>query len=100
MNDNNGWTPFHESAKKGSYELIKLFINKASDILVKTKRGEDCLHIAACYGHLNICKTLIKKHNFDVHMSDKNGWTVVHCSAKSGRYKLIQFLLLSKVILT
>ena len=55
------------------------------------KKGREFLHIAAFYGQLNLCKTLIKKHKLDAHVSDKNGWTAFHYSAKSGRYELNQF---------
>ena len=93
MTDNYGWTALHHSAKSGRYKLIKFFIDKGTDILLKTKNGENCLHIAAVYGHLNLCKTLIKKHDFDVNMTNNYGWTALHQSAKNGSYELIKIFI-------
>ena len=43
------------------------------------------------YGHLNLCKTLKDKHNFDVHLADKEGWTALHYSARYGNYDLFTY---------
>ena len=59
MADKNGWTGLHHSARNGSHELVKYFADIGTDINLKTSNGENCLHIAALYGHLNICKSLI-----------------------------------------
>ena len=90
MTDNEGFTAFHRSAQSGVYELVKLFADIGGDIHLKTKVGEDCLHIAAAYGHLNLCKKLIDKHNFDVDMTDNEGFTALHRSAQSGVYELVK----------
>ena len=51
----------------------------------------NCLHIASCNGHLNLCKILIDKHKFDLHMTDNDEWNPLHFSAKSGSYDLFKF---------
>ena len=86
---NEGWTTLHFSARNGTYKLFKLFTDMGTNIDVKDNLGRNCLHIAALYGHLNLCKTLIDKHNFDVHMADENGWTALHYSARNGSYELL-----------
>ena len=90
--DNDGWTALHESGGKGNNKLFKFFTEKGTDIQLKTKDGQNCLHIAAENGHLNLCKTLVEEHNFDVQLADSYGWTALHRSAKKGRYELLQFL--------
>ena len=85
--------PLHFSATSGSYKLTKFFIDKETDIYLKTERGLNCLHIAALKGHLNLCKDLINKHNFDTHLTDNDGFTALHYSPKSGRYELIEFFI-------
>ena len=90
MTDNEGFTALHRSAQSGVYELVKLFADIRGDIHLKTKVGEDCLHIAAAYGHLNLCKTLIDKHDFDVDMTDNEGFTALHRSVQSGDYELVK----------
>ena len=90
--DNDGWTALHESGGKGNNKLFKFLTKKGTDIQLKTKDGKNCLHIAAENGHLNLCKTLVEEHNFDVQLADSYGWTALHRSAKKGRYELLQFL--------
>ena len=92
MADNFGWRALHFSAVIGSYELITYFADMGTDIHVKTNDGMNCLHIAACQGHLNLCKLLIDKHKFDVKAADSLGWRVLHCSAQSGSYELLTYL--------
>ena len=53
----------------------------------------NCLHIAALNGHLNLCKDLVNKHNFDLHLTDNNGFAALHLSALSGNYELIKFFM-------
>ena len=91
MADNSGWEPLHHSAESGSYEMVRFFAGKRSDFLPKTKDGQNCLHIAAVNGHLNLCKILIAKHKYDVHMADDRGWTALHFSAQNGSYENVKF---------
>ena len=91
MADNARFTALHRSAQFGSYELVKFFANKGTDIHLKTKGGENCLHITATYGHLNLCKTLINKHNFNVDMADDGEWTALHFSTQNGSFELVNF---------
>ena len=89
--DNNGWTALHSSAQSGSYELVKFFVEKGADIHEMAKAGENCLHIAARNGHLNLCQTLIDDHGFDKNIADNNGWTALLNSVQSGSYELVKF---------
>ena len=89
--DNDGWTALHSAAKSGSYELVNFFSHMGTDISIKTYDGRNCLHIAADYGHLTLCETLINKHNFDVQIADNAGWTALHYSARNGSCKLVKF---------
>ena len=92
VGDKNGWTALHFSAASGSYPFVKFFADIKSDILLKTNDGENCLHIAASYGHLNLCKKLIDEYEFDVHLPNNNRWTPLHFAAKNGSYELIKYL--------
>ena len=91
MADDEGWTAFHFSARNGSYELVKYFADMGSDIYLKTNDGKNCLHIAAIYGHLNLCKTLKEKYNFNANMADDDGWTAFHFSVKNNSYELFKY---------
>ena len=91
MTDNNGRTALHFSAQSGKYDLVTYFADMGTDIQLKTNDGRNCLHVAAFMGHLNLCKTLIEKHKFDVDMTDNDGWTALHSSAQSGKYDLVTY---------
>ena len=90
--DDNGWMQFHHHARNGSYQMIKLLADMGINIHLTTNDGKNCLHIAALNGHLNLCKTLINKHNFDIDMADNEGFTVLHFSAINGGSKLVNLL--------
>ena len=93
MTDNGGWTPLHFSIKNGSFDLFKYFLDMGSDIYLKTRNGSNCLQIAASNGHLNLCKTFVEEYNFDVHVTDDNGWAPLHCSERSGNSELFLYFL-------
>ena len=92
MADKNGCTALHHSAVSGKYELFTYFADKTPDIHVKTNTGLNCLHIAALSGHLDLCKTLIDNHKFDVDISDIDGCRALHHAVKSGKYDLVAYL--------
>ena len=52
----------------GQHLIILLEISRNVIILLN-----NCLHIAALYGHLNLCKFFLDNENFDVHMADNDG---------------------------
>ena len=89
--NSKGWTALHCSVQDGSIDLFNLFADMTTDVHLKTDDGFNCLHIAALYGHLNLCKTLVNKHNFDVDMTGNNGWSSLHISVVNGSYELVNF---------
>ena len=92
IGDNRKWSALHHAALNGSYELMKYFIAKGTNVSLKTKHGKNCLHIAASNGHLDLCKTLIDEINFDVNIADDEGCTALHGSAQSGNDELFGFI--------
>ena len=91
MAENVGLTALHFSAGYGTYELLRYFADMGVDIHLKSNSGLNCLHIATYQGHLNLCKILIDKHNFDIHVATNGGWTALHYSAKYGSYELLRY---------
>ena len=89
--NSKGWAALHCSVQDGSIDLFNLFADMTTDVHLKTGDGFNCLHIAALYGHLNLCKTLVNKHNFDVDMTANNGWSSLHISVVNGSYELVNF---------
>ena len=92
ISGDGGWTALHYSARNSSYELLKYFADTGTDIALQTSDGSNCLHIATLHGHLNLCRKLIDEHNFDVHITDNDGWAALHYSARNGSYELLTYL--------
>ena len=44
--------------------------------------GRNCLHIAASNGHLRLCKLLLENYNFDLQMTDDDGWSALHLAVR------------------
>ena len=91
MADNDGRTALHFSARYGSYELFRYFFEIGADIYQKDHEGSNCLHIPALHGNLNLCKILVDKHNFNVHVVSKDGCTTLHYSARYGSYEMFRY---------
>ena len=68
-----GWTALHFSAKTDSYELIRIFVDKGTDINLSIRDEINCLQIAAMFGHFNLWKIFIDNHNFDVNLTTNLG---------------------------
>lgn len=94
MADIDGYTAINYTVKRGSYELVTYFADSGINIYLKTNKGINYLHIAACYVNLNLCKTLLEKHNFDVHMADNEGRAALYFSAGNGSYELLTYFLI------
>lgn len=72
LTDDDVWTTLHYSAAGGNNELIIYFTDMGTDTELKQSSDRNCLQISALFGHLNICKVLIDKCNFDIHKTDSN----------------------------
>ena len=73
MARNYGCTALHKSVENGSYKLLSFFADIRAYIHLRTNRGWSCLNIAPGSGHLNLCKALEHKHDFDAYLKNNNG---------------------------
>ena len=94
--DHDGETILHYAAWNGSYKLVAYFVELWADLDLKTNDGSNCLHISAFWGHLDLCKALIKNHKLDLHIADNYGWTALHYSVRKGSYKLVKIFWFGK----
>ena len=92
VTDNSGKSTLHYCAESGSVELFNYLVEMESEVSLKTTDGQNCLHFAALKGHLDLCMSLLKDYAFHVHVTDNQGFTPLHCSAKSGNFKLFMYL--------
>ena len=84
-----GATALDYPARNGSYELVKFFLNMRSHMQGKDNFGKIRVHIGAASSHLNLCELLLNKHNFNVYMTDSNGWIALHNSVVTSSYELV-----------
>lgn len=42
---------------------------------------------------MKFCVTFVEKYDFDISVTDNNGWTGFLCSAKNGNFALLKFFL-------
>ena len=91
MKNNVSWTPLHYSARNCTYELVSFFADMKADIYVDNNLPSSCLHVAALSGHLNLCKILLGRYKFNMHITDNQGQTALHYSARNGTHKLVTF---------
>ena len=76
------WTPLHEAAKYGSYEMTKLLIKRGADLDPTDINGETPLHRAAIYGQEGVTHYLIEK-GANVNAITEGGTTPLHWAARS-----------------
>ena len=94
MTDENRWTPLHRLLISGQNELHEFFLSVIeTDIYCKINDGRNYLHIAAEYGHLELCKRLLVTYHFDGNMTDNEGQNCLHIASKNGNLKLCRTLL-------
>ena len=89
MAGNYACTALHKSVEEGSYKLLFFFAVIRANVYLKINNRWSCLNIVEVNGHLNICKALVDKHDFDVHFKDNDEWTALHHSPNNGCYELV-----------
>ena len=89
--DNSGWTVIHCAAESGNIKLFQYFIQQGSSVYSKTKDNKNCLHISVSKGYLNLSKKLFESYNFDIKVTNSEGWNVLHYAAKSGNLDLFKY---------
>ncbi|KAL7751827.1 hypothetical protein RI367_002827 [Sorochytrium milnesiophthora] len=62
--DNAGWTPLHEAALQGHYEIADILLRNGADANARSHSGDTPLHDASCCGHTSILRLLLE-HNGD-----------------------------------
>ena len=91
VTDNSGKSAMHYCAGSGNHHLFHYFIKIGSDINQRTNNGENCLHLAAERGYMDLCKTFIDEFNFDIHVTDNSGKSAMHYFAGSGNHQLFHY---------
>ena len=90
--DDSGRSALHFAVGEGHLELFQYLVENGCDVYRRTRDGRDCVHIAARYGHLRLCEMLVKSYEFNIHLADDNGCSVLHGAATGGHLDLFQYL--------
>ena len=91
--DLDGFTPLQAAAAKGHIAAIHALIKNGANKDIRTKGGGNTLSIAASFGHILACLSLIKDHGFNPNGEGSNGITVLHCAALEGQTDVINLLI-------
>lgn len=92
--DSQGWSYLHIAAIKGSYELIKVLINSAANLIDKQEDTglRTSLHIAANDNNTEAIKCLLESEA-KIDIGDINSKTPLHYAARNGHIEAIKVLL-------
>ena len=91
IRDENGWSPLHFAAFKGSNETIGFLLVFNADIDAKNENLETPLHLAAWNGMLDNVRLLIKL-GADINAQDQIGQTPVKMAAHFGHVEIVKEL--------
>lgn len=57
------------------------------------QNGQNALHLAAAYGHVDIVRSLAPKLKSLVHSMDNNGFTMLHWAVWAGNAEVVQLVI-------
>lgn len=93
-------TVLHVAAENGHIGVVRQILSDTRSKLINARNeiGRTPLHLAASRSHLEIFVMLLEA-GADVHLVDKNLWTLLHCavSAQSARSYLVDLIIRSGV---
>ncbi|XP_070568396.1 transient receptor potential cation channel subfamily A member 1 homolog isoform X2 [Ptychodera flava] len=89
MEDN---TALHLAVDNGHLEIVKLCLEKKSDINTSKKNFSTPLHSAAALGNIEIV-TLLLEHNARIDALDENQATPLHRACAFNRWQVVEYLL-------
>ena len=88
----DGWTPLHEAADNGYYNMARVLVDYKADVNAKGKGGRTPLHLAVMYDHRDIVELLLA-NGADVNAKDDDGVTPLHYAAWHDYVKVTKILL-------
>lgn len=88
-----GQTFLHIASQCGSFDVIQTMVGSFGfDPNVKDNTGQTPLHIASCYGHMNVVVFLLQ-HGADPNEKDRYHLTPLLAAAKNGRTNALKALI-------
>ena len=91
--DSGGRTPLHTACQHGQTEIVKIYIETATDILELTNtNGNTPLHLACEGGNVTVVQLLLD-HGARITATNSRGWAPVHTAAQHKSVEIIELLL-------
>ena len=91
--DSEGRTPLHTACQHGQTEIVKIYIEIATDILELTDtNGNTPLHRACEGGNVTLIKLLLD-HGARITATNSRGWAPVHIAAQHKSVEIVELLL-------
>ena len=91
--DGDSLSPLNYAASNGHLEIVK-FLMTAHTNMYSLNPDMPPLYGAVEYGHLNVVKYFIEDLQFNPHIVDSNGDSLVHVAAECGHLYLVHYLVL------
>jgi ankyrin repeat protein len=88
-----GRTGLHLAARYGHEAMIKLLLEKGTDIAAKDRYRMTALHEAARHGHEATVRLLLARDNVEVNSKNMIGWTPLSFAAQYGHEAVVKLLL-------
>ncbi|XP_076036836.1 acyl-CoA-binding domain-containing protein anorexia [Oratosquilla oratoria] len=77
--DEDGMSPLHWAADRGSIEMVTALLDRSIDINCQDESGQTALHYASSCGHDKIVAKLLER-GADPQIADNEGQLPVHCA--------------------
>jgi len=92
--DGNGNTSLHLAIINNDIEAVKSnFSQGGVNQTIKNNNGENCLHLAARMGHVDIMSVILD-YWFDLEVKDNKGNTCLHIAVKENKVEIVKLLLI------
>nr|XP_022298472.1 uncharacterized protein LOC111107519 isoform X2 [Crassostrea virginica] len=84
-----GFNDLHHYAKVGNYDKFEEEFSSVENRDLRTRDGRNCLHIAAYFGHLDICKHILRENKTLFSSKDNNKMNPDHWAALGGKTSVL-----------
>ena len=96
----SGFTSLHLACFSGHVGVVGLLLSRSTDLLKnKDAVGQTCLHVAASYGHYDMCQVLLGQ-GADFTAVDVELFSPLHCAAKGGYLNVVALLVSTGTLTT
>ena len=91
--NNNGWTPLNSASTNGHVEVVKLFLEKGTDVNCLGGRYGSFLNTLAFMGFTELLRLAYKQYYASQQLQDSHRRTALHLAARGGHLDAFNYLL-------